>query len=85
MEESYRVMLVRLEGKIDLVNQSSNRTASDIADIRTRLNGHSDRILKQELAAASRMGMVTLAKFLYGGIGAALAAVVAVVARQMGV
>lgn len=85
VDETYRVMLVRLEGKIDLTNALLGRHATDIDDSRVRLNAHSDRLSKLELDRATRSGMAMLAKFLYGGVGAVLAATAAIVARHMGV
>lgn len=84
VQENYHVMLVRLEGKIDLLNQSATRTVMDMSDARERLNVHSTRITALELERAQRSGMAMLAKILYGGMGAALAAGVAVLARHWG-
>jgi hypothetical protein len=44
-------MLIRIEGKIDLLNERDERNANDIRDLRDRAHMHSNRIQKLEAIA----------------------------------
>jgi len=55
-ELSNEAMLIRIEGKIDLLNERNARNADDIKDLRERAHGHSNRIGALEAANYVREG-----------------------------
>lgn len=57
-EQSQGEALVRIEGKIDLLNERNSRNTDDIRDLRDRANGHSGRINALEAANYVREGEV---------------------------
>ena len=53
---SLREMLIRMEGKIDVIQSEAGRTADDIRDLRERAHGHSNRLQALEASNHLREG-----------------------------
>jgi hypothetical protein len=81
------VTLARIEGKVDRINDRAARGEADMADVKTRLNGHSNRIGALETAdkvdKAQRETVEKVVKLLWAIFGTILIGGIVTVAQNM--
>lgn len=81
--------LIRIEGKLELINEKINRFTDDLKDMRDRLHGHSNRLAaieaRNHLQTGERKGAETVVRLLWAVFGIGSAGVVAFVLRSFGV
>lgn len=72
-DESIRVLLTRMEGKLDLSNMRHDQTDARLKDHETRLHRHSNDIsslqAKALISEGKRQGLLTGGKVIWAGIG----------------
>lgn len=72
------VTAVRIEGKIDLINERHERFTEDMTDVKTRLNGHSDRLNKLEAYKDKAEGVSSAVRVMWLAGGAIIGTVITV-------
>lgn len=55
----------RIEGKLDLMNERHLRFTDDMSDVKTRLNGHSERLNSMEAWRDRAEGMSSAVKLVW--------------------
>ena len=87
-DESLRVIMARMEGKLDLSNLRHDQTDTRLTDLTNRVHGHANRIQSIEAREHIRdgerkgIGLVVKGGYILGGSG--VMGMLALIARHFG-
>lgn len=89
MDVEAQVMLTRMEGKIDLLNERHDTFKGDLRDLKERSHSHSNRLGVLEADKHLRQGAASTVRILWivlsGGGGAVAMAIIAFFFRMKGI